>query len=106
MAMLSSVSGFYLWFVLATSYFTAADVDLKVFDASGKEIASETLIPALRTKRVVFIGENHDRYDNHLDELEIVRRLHEIEPRRGALGVEFRSEEHTSELQSHPFISY
>ncbi len=39
-------------------------------------------------KRVVFIGESHDRYDHHLNQLEIIQRLHRIDPHL-ALGVEY-----------------
>jgi uncharacterized iron-regulated protein len=35
----------------------------------------------------VFIGERHDRYDHHLAQLEIIRRLHAIHPRL-AIGME------------------
>jgi uncharacterized iron-regulated protein len=37
----------------------------------------------------VWIGENHDRYDNHLAELDIIRRLNEQESGHWAIGVEF-----------------
>jgi uncharacterized iron-regulated protein len=48
----------------------------------------ETLIDALTEKRVVFVGESHDRYEHHLNQLAIIRGLHE----RGkdlAIGMEF-----------------
>jgi uncharacterized iron-regulated protein len=38
--------------------------------------------------RVVFIGETHDRYDHHLNQLEIIRRLHDLDPNL-AIGVEY-----------------
>jgi uncharacterized iron-regulated protein len=47
----------------------------------------EGIIPALADKRVVLIGEIHDRYDHHLVQLEIIRRLHAINPRL-AIGME------------------
>ncbi len=34
------------------------------------------IIPQLAAKRVVFVGETHDRYEDHLAQLEIVRALH------------------------------
>ncbi len=40
----------------------------------------KTLIPALARKQVVFVGEIHTRYDHHLTQLEIIRRLHAIHP--------------------------
>jgi uncharacterized iron-regulated protein len=46
-----------------------------------------SIIPALADKRVVFIGEIHNRYEHHLTQLEIIRRLHEIHPRL-AIGME------------------
>jgi uncharacterized iron-regulated protein len=47
----------------------------------------EGIIPALAEKRVVLVGETHDRYDNHLMQLEIIRRLHAVHPRL-AIGME------------------
>lgn len=47
----------------------------------------DKLIAALAKKRVVFIGERHDRYDHHLNQLAIIRRLYEIHPRM-AIGLE------------------
>jgi uncharacterized iron-regulated protein len=64
-------------------------VELKVFEPSGREISVASLIGAIRSDRAVWIGESHDRYDNHLAELEIVRRLNEQEPGRWSVGVEF-----------------
>ena len=48
----------------------------------------EGIIPQLADKRVVFIGETHTRYDHHLTQLEIIRRLHAIHPKL-AIGLEF-----------------
>jgi uncharacterized iron-regulated protein len=47
----------------------------------------EGIIPALAGKRVVLVGETHDRYDNHLMQLEIIRRLYAVHPRL-AIGME------------------
>ncbi len=47
----------------------------------------EGIIPRLAGKRVVFVGESHDRLDHHLTQLEIIRRLHAIHPRL-AIGME------------------
>ena len=47
----------------------------------------EQLIPVLAEKRVVFVGETHTRYDHHLIQLEIIRRLHRIQPQL-AIGME------------------
>jgi uncharacterized iron-regulated protein len=47
----------------------------------------QQIIPALAEKRVVFIGEQHTRYDHHLTQLEIIRRLHALNPKL-AIGME------------------
>jgi uncharacterized iron-regulated protein len=47
----------------------------------------ETLIPALADRRVVLIGETHDRLGHHLIQLEIIRGLHSIHPKL-AIGLE------------------
>ena len=47
----------------------------------------ERIIPALAGKRVVFVGEQHTRYDHHLTQLEIIRRLHAMHPQL-AIGIE------------------
>ena len=47
----------------------------------------ERIIPALAEGRVVFIGEQHTRYDHHLTQLEIIRRLHALHPQL-AIGME------------------
>lgn len=47
----------------------------------------EQLVPGLAGKRVVFVGEQHTRYDHHLTQLEIIRRLHEKNPKL-AIGME------------------
>ncbi|MGD8617828.1 MAG: ChaN family lipoprotein [Gammaproteobacteria bacterium] len=47
----------------------------------------EGVIPKLADRRVVFIGETHDRFDHHLAQLEIIRRLHALHPRL-AIGME------------------
>ena len=46
-----------------------------------------SIIPELADKRVVFVGEIHNRYEHHLTQLEIIRQLHEIHPRI-AIGME------------------
>jgi uncharacterized iron-regulated protein len=45
------------------------------------------IIPQLAARRVVLVGETHDRYDHHLVQLEIIRRLHALHPRL-AIGME------------------
>src|SRR5690242_18255146 len=67
----------------------SADLNLKVFDARGKQRDIASVVADIDTARAVFIGESHDRYDQHLSELEIIRRLYERNPDRWAIGVEF-----------------
>ncbi len=45
------------------------------------------LVPTLADKRAIFVGEQHDRYDHSLIQLEFIRRLHAINPRI-AIGME------------------
>jgi uncharacterized iron-regulated protein len=40
----------------------------------------DAIIPALARDRVVFVGETHDRYADHLVQLEVIRRLHRLHP--------------------------
>lgn len=51
-------------------------------------MAIEKLVPRLAAKRVVFVGEFHDRYDHHLNQLEIIKRLYAAD-RTLAIGVEY-----------------
>ncbi len=48
----------------------------------------EGLLPALSDKRVVFVGETHDRYDHHLNQLAIIK--HQFQQNKQlAIGIEF-----------------
>src|ERR1700676_4362544 len=51
-------------------------------------LSLDRLAAQLANKRVVFIGETHDRYDHHLNQLEIIKRLHQLDPSL-AIGVEY-----------------
>ena len=51
-------------------------------------LSMDRLVAQLATKRVVFVGETHDRYDHHLNQLDIIRRLHQID-RNMTIGVEY-----------------
>jgi uncharacterized iron-regulated protein len=55
-----------------------AMTDLKELDA---------VVPALAAKRVVFIGERHDRYDHHLNQLAVIEAIHARQPNL-AIGME------------------
>jgi uncharacterized iron-regulated protein len=65
-------------------------------DAVGETLVVETaaltgledLIPHLLDRRVVYVGEQHDRYEDHLSQLAIIRGLHE-HGRDVAIGMEF-----------------
>lgn len=50
--------------------------------------ALDSIVGELAGKRVVYIGESHDRYDHHLNQLALIERLHARWPGL-ALGVEF-----------------
>jgi len=58
--------------------------------------ALRDILPALADKRVVYVGETHDRYAHHLTQLEIVRGLHAAHPQL-AIGME---------MFQQPFQSY
>jgi uncharacterized iron-regulated protein len=73
---------------LLTSHAATRDgVSLKALDLDAP-LALDNLATQLASKRVVFVGEIHTRYDNHLNQLEIIRRLHEVHPNL-AIGVEY-----------------
>ena len=48
----------------------------------------DTLITKLAQKRVVFVGESHDRYEDHLNQLTIIAGLH-VHDKDLAIGMEF-----------------
>ena len=54
----------------------------------SEPLALDQLVAQLATDRVVFVGEIHDRYDHHLNQLEIIKRLHGLDPNL-AIGVEY-----------------
>jgi uncharacterized iron-regulated protein len=60
---------------------------LDVVDLSAS-LPWDRLAAQLAAKRVVFVGEIHDRYDHHLNQLEIIKRLHKLNPSL-AIGVEY-----------------
>ena len=51
-------------------------------------LSPDMLAAELAARRVVFVGETHDRYDHHLNQLEIVRGIHQLNP-GVAIGVEY-----------------
>ncbi len=64
-----------------------AEASTRVLDTKSL-YGLERLIGQLATKRVVFVGESHDRYEDHLNQLAIIRGLHERNPNL-AIGMEF-----------------
>lgn len=64
------------------------------------ELPIEQLVRQLATKRVIFVGEEHDRYDHHLNQLEIIRRLHDSDPNL-AIGVEYFQQPFQSHLDDY-----
>ncbi|MEA3276973.1 MAG: ChaN family lipoprotein [Pseudomonadota bacterium] len=48
----------------------------------------ERLVDKLSTRRVVFVGESHDRYEDHLNQLAVIRGLH-YRNKDLAIGMEF-----------------
>lgn len=60
----------------------------------------DRLAAQLATRRVVFVGETHDRYDHHLNQLEIIRRLHQLEPNL-AIGVEYFQQPFQSQVDDY-----
>lgn len=59
----------------ASPWLHAAERAPRVVDLNALP-ALESIAPKLAGKRVVFIGEIHTRYDHHLNQLDVIRRLH------------------------------
>lgn len=58
-----------------------------VHTAGGDTLTLDALVARLATRRVVFVGERHDRYEHHLNQLELICRLRAHGPI--AIGLEF-----------------
>jgi len=69
--------------------FAAPRLKLAIVDATHHKQSLSTVIRLLADKRAVFVGENHDRLDNHLDQLEIIKGLQAAAPDRWAIGIEY-----------------
>src|SRR6267154_5195442 len=67
----------------------AAPANLTILDAARRQQPIDAVIGKIAGKRVVFIGEDHERYDEHLDQLEIIRRLDAEAPGHWVIGVEY-----------------
>jgi uncharacterized iron-regulated protein len=60
----------------------------------------DSVVTQLAAKRVVFVGETHDRYDHHLSQLEIIRRLHQLDPNL-VIGVEYFQQRFQSQVDDY-----
>ena len=56
--------------------------------SKNNTLSFDDFITAIKEQRAVFVGENHDRYDNHLTQLAILKALHQQNPAI-AIGVEW-----------------
>jgi uncharacterized iron-regulated protein len=81
-------AGIYTLLVVAIIPLAAA-FDLVIFDATHTRQQIDAVISQLANKRAVFIGEDHERYDQHLNQLEIIRRLHMEAPGHWTIDVEY-----------------
>jgi uncharacterized iron-regulated protein len=68
---------------------SSAPDDLLIFDATHTRQETVAVISQLAHKQAVFIGEDHERYEQHLSQLEIIRQLHMEAPGHWAIGVEY-----------------
>lgn len=75
---------------------SAAD---KILDTSAA-LSVDALGQRVGDKRVVFVGETHDRYDHHATELEIIRRLYQAD-NRFVIGVEFLQQPFQSKVDDY-----
>lgn len=55
---------------------------------AGQTITFDELADELRASRVIYIGERHDRYEHHLNQLALLRALHQRHPDL-SIGVEW-----------------
>jgi uncharacterized iron-regulated protein len=77
---------------------TAADTRTRVIEA--RELTDmDRLLDAIADRRVVFVGESHDRYEDHLNQLQVIEGL----KRRGkdlAIGMEFFQQPYQAHLDA------
>jgi uncharacterized iron-regulated protein len=71
----------------------------KVLDLSSLS-EMDALIEGLSDQRVVFIGESHDRYEDHLSQLLIIRGLHQ-QGQPLAIGMEFFQQPFQAQLDAY-----
>lgn len=63
----------------------------------GTLTSIEAMVSKFADRRLVYIGEVHDRYDHHLNQLAIIRGLHQRHPQL-AIGLEFFQQPYQSYL--------
>jgi uncharacterized iron-regulated protein len=66
----------------------------------NKQISFPELMQRLQTKRVVFVGETHDRYDHHMNQLLILRSMQKQNPNIG-IGVEWFQQQYQPILNNY-----
>lgn len=64
----------------------AASGQTEVLDLSQRSTL-DGILPALVKKRVVYVGETHDNYAHHLNQLEVIKGIHQANP-KVAIGLE------------------
>ncbi len=74
-------------------------VDPKVVDLRQLPTL-DRIIPLLADKRVVFVGETHDRYSHHLVQLAVIRAMHTRHPDL-AIGLEFFQQPYQEHLDAY-----
>ncbi|AFL73851.1 ChaN family lipoprotein [Thiocystis violascens] len=60
----------------------------------------EALLDRLTDRRVIFVGESHDRYEDHLNQLAVIQGLH-ARGRRLAIGMEFFQQPFQADLDAY-----
>ncbi len=92
----------FIWIVGFFCVVSAVAQDKASFDAVNLQtgLSLDELVRQLASKRVVFVGEQHDRYDHHLNQLEIIRRLREADPSM-AIGVELFQQPFQSQIDDY-----
>ncbi|MDJ0833194.1 MAG: ChaN family lipoprotein [Gammaproteobacteria bacterium] len=85
--MIKHILSSYLLFSVSTTALVSAEANTSVVDMS-QLLQIEQLVEQISDRQVVFVGETHDRYDHHLNQLEIIRQLHQRHDRL-AIGLEF-----------------
>jgi len=61
--------------------------EIMVLDTQHSQ-SLQDIVPMLAEKRVVFVGETHDRYEHHLNQLAVIQALYARDPEL-AIGLEF-----------------